>query len=49
MVLLLGPEDEKVISVSRHKVHCHEEAYAKYDPSKGGKSVGTFRGAEDGY
>jgi hypothetical protein len=34
MVLLLRPEDNKVISVSRHKVHCHEEAYAKYDPTK---------------
>ncbi len=42
MVLLLRPEDEKVISVSRHKVHCHEEAYAKYDPLEGGNSLEHF-------
>ncbi len=42
MVLLLRPEDDKVISVSRHKVQCHEEAYAKYDPSKGGSPLETF-------
>ncbi len=42
MVLLLRPEDEKVISVSRHKVHCHEEVYAKYDPSKGGNPLEHF-------
>jgi hypothetical protein len=42
MVLLLRPEDEKVISVSRHKVHCHEEAYAKYDPSTGGNPLENF-------
>ena len=42
MVLILRPEDDKVISVSRHKVHCHEEAYAKYDPSKGGNPLENF-------
>ncbi len=42
MVLLLRPEDDKIISVSRHKVQCHEEAYAKYDPSKGGNPLETF-------
>jgi hypothetical protein len=42
MVLLLRPEDDKVISVSRHKVQCHEEAYAKYDSSKGGNPLETF-------
>jgi hypothetical protein len=42
MVLLLRPEDNKVISVSRHKVHCHEEAYAKYDPSTGGNPLEHF-------
>ncbi len=42
MVLLLRPEDNKVISVSRHKVHCHEEAYAKYDPAKGGTPLESF-------
>ena len=31
MVLILRPDDEKVISVSRKKVHCHEMAYAKFD------------------
>ncbi len=42
MVLLLRPEDNKVISVSRHKVHCHEEAYAKYDLSTGGNPLEYF-------
>ncbi len=31
MVLILRPVDEKVISVSRKKVHCHEMAYAKFN------------------
>jgi hypothetical protein len=42
MVLVLRPEDNKVISVSRHKVNCHEEAYAKYDPAKGGNPLENF-------
>ena len=42
MVLLLRPEDNKVISVSRHKVHCHEEAYARYDPTTGGNPLEHF-------
>lgn len=37
-----APDDNKVISVSRHKVHCHEEAYAKYDPATGGKPLENF-------
>jgi hypothetical protein len=31
MVLVLRPNDEKIVSVSRKKVHYHEEAYAKFD------------------
>ena len=31
MVLILRPFDNKVISVSRKKVHCHEMMYAKFD------------------
>jgi hypothetical protein len=31
MVLILRPFDNKVISVSRKKVHCHEDMYAKFD------------------
>ena len=31
MVLILRPADQKVISVSRMKVHCHELCYAKFD------------------
>jgi hypothetical protein len=31
MVLILRPEDKKVLSISRKKVHCHELMYAKYD------------------
>jgi hypothetical protein len=42
MVLILRPEDNKVKSVSRHKVHCHKEAYAKYDPAKGGNPLEHF-------
>ncbi len=30
-VLILRPFDNKVISVSRKKVHCHEAMYAKFD------------------
>ena len=32
MVLILRPFDQKILSISRKKVHCHEEMYAKYDP-----------------
>jgi hypothetical protein len=32
MVLILRPFDNNVLSVSRKKVHCHEEMYAKFDP-----------------
>jgi hypothetical protein len=35
MVLILRPEDGKVISVSRKKVLCHEEIYATFDSTKG--------------
>jgi len=31
MVLILRPEDNKVLSISRKKVHCHEAMYAKFD------------------
>jgi hypothetical protein len=31
MVLILRPFDNKVISISRKKVHCHEMMYAKFD------------------
>ncbi len=33
MALVLRPEDIKVISVSRKKIHCHELCYAKFDPT----------------
>ena len=32
MVLILRPEDHKVLSISRKKVHCHELMYARFDP-----------------
>jgi hypothetical protein len=35
MVLVLRPEDGKVMSVSRKKVLCHEEIYATFDATKG--------------
>jgi hypothetical protein len=34
MVLILRPEDGKIISVSRKKVLCHEEIYATFDATK---------------
>ncbi len=33
MCLVLRPEDEKIISVSKKKIIVHEEYYAKHDPS----------------
>jgi hypothetical protein len=35
MVLILRPEDGKIMSVSREKVMCHEEIYATFDATKG--------------
>jgi hypothetical protein len=35
MVLILRPEDGKVMSVSRKNVLCHEEIYATFDATKG--------------
>jgi hypothetical protein len=35
MVLILRPEDGKVMSDSRKKVLCHEEIYATFDATKG--------------
>ena len=32
MVLILRPFDYKILSISRKKVHCHEDMYAKFDP-----------------
>ena len=32
MVLILRPSDNKVLSISRKKVYCHELMYAKFDP-----------------
>ncbi len=42
MVLILRPSDQKVISVSRKKVHCHEECYAKFDPTTQTRPLITF-------
>ena len=33
MVLILRPADNKVLSISRKKVYCHELMYAKFDPN----------------
>jgi hypothetical protein len=32
MALILRPADNKVLSISRKKVYCHELMYAKFDP-----------------
>jgi hypothetical protein len=42
MVLVLRPEDKKVISVSRKKIHCHELCYAKFDPNTQSRPVIHF-------
>ena len=42
MCLVLRPEDEKIISVSRKKIIVHEEYYAKFDPAKGGLPLDNF-------
>ena len=43
MCLVLRPEDEKIISVSRKKIIVHEEFYVKYDPTKGGLPLDNFK------
>jgi hypothetical protein len=42
MVLVLRPEDEKILSVSRKKIIVHEEYYAKFDWTSGGLPLNTF-------
>jgi hypothetical protein len=42
MVLVLRPEDNKVISVSRKKIHCHELCHAKFDPTTQPRPVICF-------
>jgi hypothetical protein len=36
------PSDKKIISVSRKKVHCHEQCYAKFDPTTKTRPLVTF-------
>jgi hypothetical protein len=43
MVLIQRPSDKKVISVSRKKVHCHEDCYAKFDPTTQTRPLITFK------
>jgi hypothetical protein len=33
MALILRPGDNKMLSISRKKVHCYEIMYAKWDPA----------------
>jgi hypothetical protein len=42
MVLVLRPEDEKILSVSRKKIIVREEYYAKFDWTSGGLPLNTF-------
>jgi len=42
MCLVLRPEDDKIISVSRKKLVVHEECYAKFDFSKGNLPLQNF-------
>ncbi len=42
MCLVLRPEDDKIISVSRKKLVVHEECFAEFDLSKGGFPLSNF-------
>jgi hypothetical protein len=42
MCLVLRPEDEKIISVSKKKIIVHEECYAKYDHKNGSNPLIHF-------
>jgi len=42
MCLVLRPEDEKIISVSRKKIVVHEEYYAKFDHTSGATPLMNF-------
>jgi hypothetical protein len=42
MCLVLRPEDEKILSVSRKKILVHEEYYAKYNPANGNNPLKNF-------
>ncbi len=35
MALVLRPGDNKVLSISTKKIHCHEVVYARFDPASG--------------
>jgi hypothetical protein len=37
MALVLRPSDNKVLSISRKKLHCHEAMYARFDPASESK------------
>ncbi len=43
MVLVLRPDDHKVLSISRKKVYCHELMYAKFDPDTQSKPQIDFK------
>ncbi len=43
MALIPRPSDNKVLSISRRKVHCHELIYARFDPSSGCKPEANSR------
>jgi hypothetical protein len=42
MCLVLRPEDNKILSVSRKKMLVHEECYARYDPTMGTNPLANF-------
>ena len=43
MVLILRPFDNKVLSISRKKVHCHEMMYARFDAETQTRPVIDFK------
>jgi hypothetical protein len=43
MVLVLRPEDNKILSASRKKIIVHEESYAKFNSANGSNPLANFR------
>jgi hypothetical protein len=42
MCLVLRPEDEKILSVSKKKIIVHEEFYAKFNSANGSNPLAHF-------
>ncbi len=42
MCIVLRPQDDKILSISRKKIVVHEECYANYEPSMGMNPLASF-------